>query len=228
MKVKKGSGENVRKGIRAIGLAFIVAFIVAGVLGMINEWHLPLTRSFWIFFGCFTFGIILGLMYYYWNKLTTLWQRIKSTVVLVLRVITHLTEANNLLVAKEGQKGKEGNYLHLVSQIIEVCHDDSYNSHVAVTFQLISGLLYEFKPQQMWIIPTINGCDILDEKERFDIQPTPNLLSLKPSQTISKAVPIKKEWVRKEIEDAKRTGAKINSQLRIEMETEDGKSIILS
>lgn len=213
-----------KKVIGAIGLAFFAA----GVSGMIIEWHLPLTRSFWIFFGCFTFGIILGLMSYYWNKLTTLWKRIKSTVILILRVIIRMKEANNLLIIKDGQKGNEGSYLHLVSQSIEVCRDDSYNSNVAVKFQLVSCLLYEFKPYQMWIVPSINGCDILDKGERFEIKPTPDLLPLQRSQIISKAVPITKDWVRKEIQDAKQTGAKINSQLRIEMETKDGASIILS
>ncbi len=136
----------MKKILREVGLAFLVAGVLGMVIDAIIKHSLPtLPKEFWIFFVAFGLGIVLLFLSHFWNQIFTSWERFKVKYLLIKETYTRRLESIELLRFKDDQQKHPEKWLYPVINIIDLNVQGLVVNDVYVRFQIDSHLLFEIK-----------------------------------------------------------------------------------
>ncbi len=119
------------------------------------------------------------------------------------------------------QKDHEEQWLRPVIEWIDFTRPRLSPNKIILTYQIDSGLLYDFKPYRMWIKLRIGQ---YEPKDGWEIIQTPNLLKCRRSQFASEEFTVRDDDQLKIIEGC-RQGLKIAQTLKIILQLREGEAL---
>lgn len=124
---------------------------------------------------------------------------------------------------KEEQLGKEGNWLHLVVERVDISTDFGQRS-IRVQFQIDSGLVYDWQPERLWLTPIIGGYE--PQQPQREIQRVSNFLHGQRSSLPTWDITVTDDALWKRIEEVRR-GADMPKGLKVEMKPASSSDLIV-
>lgn len=148
----------------------------------------------------------------------------KSHTKTINALTNQIDELSPLRALEREQRGHEGDWLHLVTQSIDL--QKSINTperQITVKFNFDSGLVYDFKPYRIWVTPMLEG--YIPVESQYEMKQVPNFLRGKRSQLSSIPITIKddKLW---ELINKARQGEKFKKGLKVEIQPKIGEPVI--
>ena len=199
--------RTILRGLQNLAIVLLIATVISAPFvtsAIDSSWQ----RGF-VWFGFISLALFLGipviLAPYYGMREMKLDAEAECS-----NYISQLENLQDLSDYASKQAGDEGQWLHLVNELIDFQRTNVPSNQVVVKYQIDSGLVFNFKPHRMWIKLKIGGYES-EEMEEITVD---NLLRGKRTQWPTRRITIKDEGILSRMESC-RQGAEMEQKLKI-------------